>query len=639
MREPRNPFRLRASENIEVDATFVRLFAPGVLDLLKGDERLSTRIIRSAAGGGKTSLLRLFTPGPLLQLHAHRAQEEYVDLFEKMRNLGAISDDGPRLLGILLSCDKNYVALADMGLDGGREQRLLFALLDARLILAVLREALSLRRLDILENLDRLTVTAGNDGIDFNGLELPCSGQAIYDWARRREDEICGAIDSFDTEDFTGSGSDSLSSLLVLRPESILIDGAPVAERMLIMLDDVHKLTTSQRESLVATILNARISTPVWVAERLEALGTDELLASGMTEGREYEEVLLLEDYWRRHAKQFERLVFNIADRRAQASSSVENSTFGSCLQDALDGTEWQAIFEHALAEVSARVREKAGGKALFGDWIKAREAAAGTPRERATAWRALEVLIERELRKKQSTFDFSLAVEDLEHKDDSSLNSAAELFLSREYKLPYYFGAATLAKLATSNIEQFLWLAGDEFEEVVSAAIISPSHVADLTPARQEAIIKRAARSLWEEIPRRAAKGRSVRRLLEAIGAFSRWYTFQPSAPNDPGVNGIAISMSDRDKLLSEKYLAANPEHAILADIVASALAHNLLDADLDYKVKGDRWMVLNLNRLLCVTYDLPLNYGKFKEKSLPELAKWLNNGFAPPNGTMELI
>lgn len=639
MREPRNPFRLRSSENIEIDATFVRLFSPGVLDLLKGDERLSTRIIRSAAGGGKTSLLRLFTPGPLLQLHAHRAQEEYVDLFGRMHDLGAVSDDGPRLLGILLSCDRNYAALADMDLERSREQRLLLALLDARLILAVLREALALRRLDVQENLDRITIAAANGSTDFNGLELPCSGQAIYEWARRREEEICGAIDSFDTDDFTASGSDALSSLLILRPGSILIDGAPVAERMLIMLDDVHKLTTLQRESLVATILNARSSTPVWVAERLEALGTDELLASGMTEGREYEEVLLLEDYWRRHTKQFERLVFNIADRRAQASSFVDNTTFGSCLQDALDGTEWQPIFERALTEVSARVREKAGGKTLFVDWISARETVEGTPRERVTAWRALEILIERELRKKQSTFDFSLAVEDLEHKDDSSLNAAAELFLCREYKLPYYFGAATLAKLATSNIEQFLWLAGDEFEEVVSAAIISPSHVADLAPARQEAIIKRAAKSLWDEIPRRAAHGRTVRRFLEAIGTFSRWYTFQPSAPNDPGVNGIAISMSDRDKLLSDAYLARNPDHAILADTIASALAHNLIDANLDYKVKNDRWMVLNLNRLLCVTYQLPLNYGKFKEKSLPELAKWLNSGFSPPKSTMDLI
>jgi hypothetical protein len=639
MREPRNPFRLRASENIEVDATFVRLFAPGVLDLLKGDERLSTRIIRSAAGGGKTSLLRLFTAGPLLQLHAHRAQPEYVDLFERMKDLEAVSDEGPRLLGVLLSCDKNYVALADMDLDTPRQQRLLLALLDARLILAILREALALRRLDIQEHLSRLTITQTSNATELNGLALPCSGQAIYDWARRREDEICGAIDSFDTGDCTASGSDSLGSLGVLRPEAILIDGQPVAERLLIMLDDVHKLTTTQREGLVTTILNARSKTPVWVAERLEALGTDELLASGMTEGRDYESVLLLEDYWRHHAKQFERLVLNIADRRAQASSSVENSTFGSCLQDALDGTEWQSAFERALVEVPARIREKAGGKALFNEWISAREAVEGTPRERATAWRALEVLIERELRKNQSSFDFSLGVEDLEHKDDSPLNAAAELFLCREYNLPYYFGAATLAKLATSNIEQFLWLAGDEFEEVVSAAIITPSHVADLTPARQEAIIKKAAKGLWEEIPRRAANGRAVRRFLESIGTFSRWYTFQPNAPNDPGVNGIAISMNDRDKLLTPEYLARNPDHANLAEIIASALAHNLIDADLDYKVKGDRWMVLNLNRLLCVTYQLPLNYGKFKEKSLPELAKWVNGGFTPPKSTIEFL
>ena len=30
MREPRNPFRLRASEHIESDATFLRLFEPAM---------------------------------------------------------------------------------------------------------------------------------------------------------------------------------------------------------------------------------------------------------------------------------------------------------------------------------------------------------------------------------------------------------------------------------------------------------------------------------------------------------------------------------------------------------------------------------------------------------------------------------
>lgn len=635
MREPRNPFRLRASENIEVDATFVRLFGPGVLDMLKGEDDLATRIIRSAAGGGKTSLLRLFTPGPLLQLHAHRAQEEYVDLFEKMKALGAVSDEAPRLLGIVLSGDKNYAALSDMELDASRQQRLLLALLDARLILAMLREALALHRLDIQEHLDRLTLAPTGNAVDFNGIVLPCSGSILYEWARNREDEICEAIDSFDTGDCAAAGSDAITSLAVLRPQGILVDGKPVAERVLVMLDDVHKLTATQRGLLVSTILNSRNTTPVWIAERLEALSTDELLGSGVTEGRDYDAVLLLENYWRRHPKQFERLVLNIADRRARAASSVELSAFGSCLQDTLDGAEWQPAYEFALQEIPRRIREKAGNKALFVEWINAREAIEGTPRERAISWRALEILVERELRKAQSTFDFSLGVEDLEHKDDSSLHSAAELFLAREYKLPYYFGSAMLSKLATSNIEQFLWLAGEEFEEVVSAAVISPARVADLTPARQEAIIRRAAKGLWDEIPRRAANGRNVRRFLEGVATFAQWYTFQPNAPNDPGVNGIAISMNDRDRLLDPKYLAKNPDQAVIADVIASALAHNLIDADLDYKCKGERWMVLNLNRLLCVSHNLPLNYGKFKEKSLPELVKWTSSGFTPPRGT----
>jgi hypothetical protein len=57
------------------------------------------------------------------------------------------------------------------------------------------------------------------------------------------------------------------------------------------------------------------------------------------------------------------------------------------------------------------------------------------------------------------------------------------------------------------------------------------------------------------------------------------------------------------------------------------------------DYKCKGQRWMVLNLNRLLGVSYHLPLNYGKFKEKTLPELVKWLQNGYAPPKNAPLLL
>ena len=37
MREPRNPFRMRASEHIESEETFVRLFSPEALKVLPKD--------------------------------------------------------------------------------------------------------------------------------------------------------------------------------------------------------------------------------------------------------------------------------------------------------------------------------------------------------------------------------------------------------------------------------------------------------------------------------------------------------------------------------------------------------------------------------------------------------------------------
>jgi hypothetical protein len=95
--------------------------------------------------------------------------------------------------------------------------------------------------------------------------------------------------------------------------------------------------------------------------------------------------------------------------------------------------------------------------------------------------------------------------------------------------------------------------------------------------------------------------------------------------------VNGIAISMADRARLLDESWLRHHPDHRQLAEVLASALAHNYLDADPNYKCKGQLWLVLNLNRLLCVRYRLPLGYGKFKEQKLDDLVRWMQRGYEP--------
>jgi len=642
MRETRNPFRLRRSENIDTDTTFLTLFEPGILEVLGNTLPETVQPIRSAAGGGKTSLLRLFTPSVLHKLHARRGDEPVKELHGRLQALGALDEKGPKLLGVMLVCGRNYAALQDLPIEQVMRSRLFFGLLNARIILAVVRSALAIRGLDYPNDVARLRVAAPS-ALDLPAdLQLPCSGQAIYDWARGLERTICAELDSFGPLQATSlPGHDTLFALAVVRPDALTIDGQQVAERVVLMMDDIHMLTSQQRALLVERVVEARSRVGIWIAERFEALNTQELLASGSAEGRDHEAPIEVEWYWRRHHERFEKHVMRIADRRVRSSTDTELDTFRSCLEDSLDGAEYEPIFDRAAGEIATRVRGRVQQSSRFQEWVEARERTRGTPRERAIAWQALEILIEREMNRPQKgLFDDATPLEEdeLNDKDDPRVNKAAELFLAREYELPYYYGPDRIAGLASLNIEQFLGLAGTIFEEVIAAELLRGGTQV-LSARRQHALMKRAALAFLNDIPNKVRHGRDLRTFLESVGKYSAWYTYQPRASNDPGVGGTAIRMSERAILLDRRALEKRPERARFADLLASALAHNYLVADLDYKCKGERWMVLNLNRLLCVHFDLPLGYGLYKERPLDELCRWVHEPFSIPRRQESLL
>ncbi len=111
------------------------------------------------------------------------------------------------------------------------------------------------------------------------------------------------------------------------------------------MMDDIHMLTGEQRALLVERVVEARSRVGIWIAERFEALNTQELLASGSTEGRDHEKPIEVEWYWRRHHERFEKHVMRIADRRVRSSTDTELDAFRSSLADSLDGPEYEADF------------------------------------------------------------------------------------------------------------------------------------------------------------------------------------------------------------------------------------------------------------------------------------------------------
>ncbi len=632
MRDIRNPFRLRASENIESDDAFVRLFSPEVLAVL-GTESLweNPIIIRSAPGGGKTSLLRLFTPESLHKIYTLRLGDDLKELFYRLKDIGAIDEQGPLVLGALISLSSNYAELEDLKIESTKRTRIFRALLNARITLSILKGAAALKRISYPDDLLKITISCKEPATLSPELSFPCTGRQLYEWAKSLEESICDALDSFaPMRSISIPGDDLITILQLFKHGTMEYNGKVVATKVIVMLDDAHKISKNQRERLFNEVLTSRPNIGVWIAERLEALDTADLLAPGSLLGRDYEKIIVLEDYWRRWGgKRFRPVAENVANRRAKDAKIVEMGSFTECLQDSLEGTEWRERFLESIKVISSRLKNNSTLYHRYGEWISNGEEFKGTARERAINWRNIEILIQREENKKQISLDFPAGIDEFEKRQESSsVMAAARLFLSGEFKIPYYYSILQLVSMSSANIEQFLWLAGDIFEEAVSAALLRRSTA--LAPDKQERILKDAAKRRWESFPRTVKHGNEVRRFLESIGKFAQQITNLPNAPYAPGVTGIAISMADREKLIDPSSTEQNESYSLLGKVIGSCIAHNLLEVRLHQKAKGKEWMVLYLNRMHCLYFNLPLNYGGWREQTMQELVNWLQRGYS---------
>ncbi len=634
MRDLRNPFRLQHSESIETDVEFLNLFEPAVLDILPPDASKGHPLfIRSAPGGGKTSLLRVFTPSILLTLLQHYDVDQYHEVFTKLKSIDVISEKKIQILAIMLSARRTFPSLDELGLTETRALRLFLALLDARILIGALRSALSANKLQYPESLKLVSIDALPDGPSIPGLDLPCNGVKARKWAENLEQTVCGSIDRLvppDTLDIFGH--DELHSLRILDAGALKIDKKPPAQRWLLLLDDVHKLTRGQRDNLRTTLIEQRSVTSIWISERLEALSRNEHLGNGALEGRDYMQIVYLEDGWRK--RQFEHASMAIADRRVRIASDVTSGalpidSFSAILEDNLDDSEYSRTFDAALSDVKKGVENLAKENPAYKVWLEKLTDNSGSREEELISWKVIEILIERDLRKSQQSFDFFIPQE-LEERNKSSVRTAAKLFLAKKFDLPYYYGPSCVANLGFNNVEQFLRFSGDLFEEALSTRLISGRSV--LHPRRQEKLLLKACEARIMDLPRRAQNGRDVLDFLNAVCRYCEYETYRPNAPYAPGVTGIAISMSDRDKLLDPLFLKLKPIHARFAEMLSTALANNIFRANLDQRVKHGNYMVLYVNRLVCVKYHLPLQFGGFREKPLNVFIDWLNNGYKAP-------
>jgi len=627
-----NPFLERMSERTTSDLDFVRLFSPKILEKLHEDAfEGGVHIFRSAPGGGKTTLLRAFTPSALRSFWtSRRASAEIAESFQKLVSRGVLNDqDRPQFLGVFLSCASGY---ADLPPGADIKQEGLFrALLDCRIVLRTLRSVGALLGFSASEQFDLIQLKYGEQASHLKGIPCLSSARELADWAEQHEQRVYAKLDAF-----VGQSTIDMPFHLQfegpvwLQAVQFVVDGREVAPKRLLMIDDLHKLRRKQRALLIDELTVQRPAIPVWLAERSIALGC-ELISQGIRQGRDLHEYAL-EEMWSgsKGPHQFATFAQSILDRRMMMQDVVASHSFSQCLRGELVLDEIRPEVEKGIQTFREDMRRHENN-IRYSEWLaRAEQKSAEASIESLFELYVTRILLARDQSKRQLTLELALSAEVLEDRDSSQVRGAAEIFMHEELKIPYFFGLDRLCIMASNNVEELLSLASALYTGMQHKQILRKPELI-LSPVEQEKLLKDAVKRKRDFIPKSHTEGSRAQRLLDSIGVFCREKTFAPNAPYAPGVTGVRLSQSELNKL-SEVINPVGSKNALLIRVLAECAAENLLFAKSSAaSTARENGTVFYLNRALCAYYGLPLQQGGWQDVTATELIDWMERGLSP--------
>ena len=640
-----NPFFNRAADarrgGISQDRVFVNLFGVSALNLLK--EKVQKLwdmplLLISAPGGGKSSLMRIFSPGALKYIRdtAYQAENRQ-SLAAWMEKLDAFRHQEPYALGIWIRMSDEYHYFERT--KDTHQQGLFCALLNSRILLSALNGICEIKGLEPQRDLNRIRLSLKHGSSHLTQRTWHHWGSAnagmFFDKMAELESALCGMIDDpfWQGESLSLSHS-GLWAIDLLANLDVCIDGTPFAFRPLVMFDDAHELTRTQLNCLLNLLVSRQVPIPFWISIRKQALGLEQLLTEeldkGIEKGRDYQVI----DFERSSRADFRKRVLDISELRAQSVASQlggKSQAFVDFISDDREKIFLDNLDERVAEEIKLKIIRTCGQELdKFKGLIADIDSEATVLHDRCRRLRVLQILVEREVTKPQRTLPFVKISKEFLKKfeNEKAITEAADLFLACEYHLPYYFGSQRLVTLASFNVQQFLQLAGGLFEETMAAIRLGRDRDSYISQKRQHEIVAGIAKGFLKEIPRSVRFGNEVFRFVHAIGDMCREETFRSTASYAPGVTGTAITMYELD-LLKKAAHRGEAKATALFQTIQSAVAHNILDPEPNLKCKGKEFLVLYLNRLLCVPFQLPLQRGGFREQKVSTLMEWLISGY----------
>ena len=621
-----NPYLERMSEHTS-DQEFVRLFSPRILERLSDSSfEGAVHVFRSPPGGGKTTLLRAFTPTALKAFWNARSVDEISESYQGLLSRGIFdAHTGPQLLGIFLSCASGYADLPPGA--AGAQEGLFRALLNCRIVLRALRSVSLLISQYTDHLLDDVELKYDDSAADLRAIPLLDNAGELSRWAEQRERGVYAQLDLISRASEDSIHDARLDGLLWLQSVKFTYQGKVLAPKRLLMIDDLHRLRRSQRALLIRETTELRPNIPVWLAERSIALG-DELLSQGAREGRDLREYPMDELWGGTRSGQSLNTFSQILDRRLHIQNLIPPGTMSQYLNDQLTGADIENHFEAAVERFNT-VRQRLHSNMRYQEWLdRGTSIATSVSSTSISELLSILILIARDEAKRQLALQLEpLPSEELDQRDNSQVKGAAEIIANETLGVPYYFGIERLCAMATNNVEELLSLAAALYEGLRAKLVLRRADLI-LSAFEQERLLKAAAKRKRDFIPKAHTEGTRAARLLDSIGSFCRERTFLPSAPYAPGVTGVRFSQSELNKLKRDTNSMTNTI-AVLRRVIAESVAENLLVArESAASTNRESGTIFYLNRTLCVHYGLPLQFGGWQDITMSDAVEWMEKG-----------
>lgn len=624
-----NPFKERATDRTASDRAFVRLFSPKILENLPDDAFSGgVHLFVSPPGGGKTTLLRAFTPSVLQAFWSNKEIDEMKESAKVLQELGVIDPiRGPQLLGVQLTCLSGY---ADLPSGMSMEHDGLFrALLNCRIVLRALRSLATMQNASSIEQLKNVTIEYPSELQNLIAIPKESSPLELAQWAERCERTVYSHLDALNEEDSSVQLPTHVrfEAVLWLQSVKFVSNGKELLPKRVLMIDDVQALRKKQRELLKRELLDLRPLQSVWLAQRTAALSDEDLLSLGAREGRDVQ-IHSIEALLGSGRNGFSTFAQNVLDRRFETQTLFRGTKFEQYLRNEISEKELEKPFRQAVEQYkkkTARFRNNT----QYQEWLGAADKICDKETPSLEDLRALyvtRILIARNENSRQMSL-VPLPAEELEERDKSSIQAAAHIFAHDEVGLPVYYGVDTLCLMATNNIEELLGLAAALYDGLEANQMLRRSDVM-LNTKDQEKLLTDAAARKRDFISRSHAEGTRSKSLIDAVGCFCREKTFAPTAPYSPGVTGIRLSKTELERLLQGK---GGPEKLVnnLRQVLSECVADNLFFVKESAPTTGrEGGLVFYLNRALCAHFDLPLGLGGWQDVKVTELIEWMQLG-----------